>query len=94
VTPSPTADTNPPATSLRATRINQATGKATFKFASGEQGSTFTCKLDSKKSRACTSPKSYRNVAPGKHAFRVRARDRAGNRDATPVVKRFTIKRR
>jgi hypothetical protein len=30
---------------------------------------------------------------PGKHTFRVTARDRAGNVDATPAVKRFTIKR-
>ena len=94
MTPSPTADTTPPATSLRATRINQATGKATFKFASGEHGSTFACKLDNHKTKACTSPKSYTHVAPGKHVFRVRARDPAGNRDATPVVKRFRIKKR
>jgi hypothetical protein len=94
VTPSPTADTKPPATSLRATRINQATGKATFRFGSGEHGSTFVCKLDNKKTRACTSPKSYKHVAPGRHAFRVRAYDAAGNRDATPVVKRFRIKKR
>jgi hypothetical protein len=26
--------------------------------------------------------------------FRVKARDRAGNVDRTPIVKRFTIKRR
>jgi hypothetical protein len=29
----------------------------------------------------------------GKHVFRVNARDRAGNLDTTPAVKRFKIKR-
>jgi large repetitive protein len=92
VTPSP--DATPPATSLRKAKINQARRKATFRFGSGEQGSTFSCKLDNKKTRPCTSPKTYKRLAPGKHAFRVRARDAAGNRDATAVVRRFTIKRR
>ena len=38
--------------------------------------------------------KTYKKIAPGKHVFRVKARDRAGNVDATPTVKRFRIKRR
>ena len=95
VTPSPTApDVTPPATSVRGTRINQAARKATFKFASGEPGSTFSCKLDKKQRRSCTSPKTYKKLAPGKHVFRVTARDRAGNLDGTPAVRRFKIKRR
>ena len=66
----------------------------TFRFASSEPGSSFACKLDTQRSRACTSPKTYRKLKPGKHVFRVRARDRAGNVDATPAVKRFTIRKR
>ena len=93
VTPTPPApDVTPPATSLRRTRINHAKAKATFRFASGEPGSTFACKLDSRKRRPCTSPKTYKKLEPGKHVFRVRARDRSGNRDATPAVRRFRIK--
>ncbi len=95
VTPTPaTPDVTAPATKLRSTQIQQATGKATFRFASGEPGSRFSCKLDKKPARPCSSPKSYRKLAPGKHVFRVTARDRAGNRDATPAVKRFKIERR
>jgi hypothetical protein len=95
VTPSPTpADVTPPATSLRRAQINQAKRKATFRFASGEPSSTFSCKLDKKKRRPCTSPKTYKKLAPGKHVFRVKARDRAGNLDATPAVRRFKIKKR
>ena len=95
VTPTPAApDTKPPRTSLRAARINQAKRKATFRFASGEAGSRFLCKIDKKKFKPCTSPKSYKKLKPGKHVFRVKARDRAGNVDRTPIVKRFRIKRR
>ena len=95
VTPAPAApDVTAPATSLRRTRLNHAARKATFRFGSGESGSTFACKLDRQRFRACTSPKTYRKLKRGKHVFRVKARDRAGNLDSTPVVKRFKIRRR
>jgi trimeric autotransporter adhesin len=99
VTPSPTPTSAPPdvtapATSLRRAQINQANRRATFRFASGEPGSTFSCRLDQKKITPCTSPKTYKKLKPGKHVFRVKARDRAGNLDTTPVVKRFRIKKR
>jgi trimeric autotransporter adhesin len=94
-TPTPAApDVTAPATSLRRSQINQAKRKATFRFASGEPDSTFSCKLDKKRFRACASPKTYKKLKPGKHVFRVKARDRAGNLDATPAVKRFKIKKR
>ncbi len=95
VTPAPAApDVTAPATSLRRTRLNHAARKATFRFGSGESGSTFACKLDRKRFRACTSPKTYKKLKRGKHVFRVKARDRAGNLDPTPVVKRFKIRKR
>ena len=94
VTPSPTPDTTPPRTSLRSARINQALRTATFRFASGEPGSRFLCKLDGYKYKACSSPKTYKKLAPGKHTFRVKARDRAGNVDRTPTIKRFRIRKR
>ncbi len=93
VTPAPEADTTAPRTLLRRTRINHARRKATFRFASGEAGSRFRCKLDRKSYKPCTSPKTYKKLKRGKHVFRVRARDRAGNVDKTPVVKRFRVKR-
>jgi hypothetical protein len=64
-----------------------------FRFASSEAGSRFRCKLDRKPYRACRSPRRYR-VRAGRHAFRVFAVDRAGNRDRTPVVFRFRVRRR
>ena len=94
VTPAPaTADKTAPRTLLRTAKISQAKRKATFRFASGEQGSTFQCKLDRKRFKRCASPKTYKRLKPGKHVFRVKARDRAGNVDKTPMVKRFRIKR-
>jgi hypothetical protein len=96
VTPSPTtaADTTAPRTSLRRAQINQAQRKATFRFASSEPGSKFLCKLDKRTFKLCTSPKTYKKIEPGTHTFRVKARDRTGNVDATPTVKRFKIKKR
>jgi hypothetical protein len=98
VTPSPTPtaaspDTTPPKTRLRKSKINGAKRKATFFFASGEDGSKFLCKLDKRKFKPCTSPKTYKKLRRGKHVFRVKARDRAGNVDRTPTVKRFNIAR-
>ena len=99
VTPSPSPtppppDVTPPKTRLRAAQVNSAKRKATFRFGSGEKGSKFLCKLDKKKYKRCTSPKTYKKLKPGKHVFRVKARDRAGNVDRTPMVKRFRISRR
>ena len=94
VTPSPTTDSAAPSTALRRARINQARRKATFRFASSERGSSFVCKLDSKRYKGCTSPKTYGRLAAGKHVFRVKARDRAGNVDATPTTRRFRIRKR
>ena len=93
VTPAPAPDVSRPRR-RSAAQINQAKRKATFRFASGEPGSKFACKLDRKSYKRCTSPKTYKKLAPGKHVFRVRARDRAGNVDRTPTVKRFKIKKR
>jgi hypothetical protein len=61
---------------------------------SGEPGSEFSCRLDKQRSKGCTSPKTYNKLKPGSHVFRVQARDRAGNRDATSVVERFKISKR
>jgi hypothetical protein len=98
VTPSPAPapaapDVTAPRTSLRRAQIQRAKRSATFTFASGEPGSRFSCKLDRRTFRRCTSPKTYRKLEPGTHVFRVRARDRAGNRDPTPALKRFRIEK-
>jgi Ca2+-binding RTX toxin-like protein len=66
--------------------------RVAFRFASNEPGSRFLCKLDRKPYRGCTSPRAYW-IKAGRHAFRVFAIDRAGNRDPTPVVFKFRLRR-
>jgi large repetitive protein len=57
---------------------------AKFRFASTEPQSTFQCKLDGKKWKACANP-FKRSVKPGRHRFKVRAIDRFGNVDPSPA---------
>ncbi|HKF15231.1 MAG TPA: hypothetical protein VKB13_08405, partial [Gaiellaceae bacterium] len=63
---------------------------ATFSFAANEPA-TFSCSLDDADYLDCTSPHTYGSLAAGAHVFRVRARDRAGNVDATAAEHRWTI---
>jgi hypothetical protein len=79
-------DTVRPNTSLVAKPKARTTSRtATFRFRSTETGSTFQCKLDRGAWKACASPKTYRSLARGAHTFQVRAKDKAGNVDATPA---------
>ncbi|MFN8218163.1 MAG: hypothetical protein U0R71_16345 [Solirubrobacterales bacterium] len=64
----------------------------TIKFGSSTGGATFQCKLDKKKFAKCKSPKTYKNLKPGKHTFKVKA-GAGGTYDSSPVVKKFTIKK-
>jgi CSLREA domain-containing protein len=85
-------DRRPPRTRvLRQPRRVPQGGIARFAFTSNEAGSRFQCRLDGGKFRACKSPKKYRGLRPGRHVFRVRAIDAAGNVDRTPVKRRFEV---
>lgn len=66
---------------------------AKFKFSATEAGATFQCKLDRKPFKSCRSPKTYKKLKPGKHVFKVRAIDKAGNVDPTPAERKFTVLR-
>jgi DNA-binding beta-propeller fold protein YncE len=65
----------------------------TFRFGADTSKDTFECKLDAKAWAACTSPKTYGKLAFGRHTFRVRATDPAGNVDPTPAVQNFKVVR-
>ncbi len=92
--PPPPPDVTPPNTRITAAPKRRTTAhRATFRFRSTEAGSTFRCKLDRRPWRRCTSPKRYRNLRLGRHTFRVRAWDRAGNADPTPAIRRWSITR-
>jgi hypothetical protein len=87
-------DTVAPRTTITRRPPNRGRSRrVTFRFASNEAGSRFQCKRDSKAFAACNSPKRYR-LKRGRHRFRVRAVDPAGNVDPSPASDRFRILRR
>ena len=86
-------DTTPPDTTIDTGPSGTVTSSsASFAFSANESGSTFQCSLDSTTAyTACSSPKDYSGLAAGSHTFRVRAIDAAGNVDATPASRTWTI---
>jgi hypothetical protein len=63
----------------------------TFAFSSSEAGSTFECALDGAPFSSCSSPSTIAVASDGSHAFRVRARDSAGNTDASAATRSFAL---
>jgi hypothetical protein len=66
--------------------------KAVFKFTSSIAGSTFTCAVDGKAAKPCTSPFKKR-VRYGKHTVVITATSPAGGVGA-PVTVKFKVKKR
>ena len=64
---------------------------ATFRFASSEAGSSFRCRLDGGSWAGCSSPSDYSSLTPGSHTFDVSAIDAAGNADADPATRTWTV---
>lgn len=64
---------------------------ATFHFSATESGATFECSWEGAAFSACTSPAIFQSLTEGSHTFRVRARDIAGNVDATPAARTVTV---
>lgn len=82
--------TAPKVTITKAPKAKSASTTAKFKFKSNEGGSKFQCKLDKGKFKSCKSPKTYKKLKPGKHVFKLRATDKAGNVSKT-VKRKFTV---
>ncbi len=82
-------DSKPPDTTItKKPQKRSAKKRVRFEFKSSEKGSQFACKLDRKPYRPCSSP--YRKkVGVGRHKFKVRAIDDAGNADPTPAKAKF-----
>jgi Right handed beta helix region len=85
-------DTTPPETSISAKPASM-TGSTSAKlfFAASEEGSSFECELDGGGWSSCSSPTTYAGLSLGSHQFSVRAKDPAGNVDATPAAWQWTI---
>jgi hypothetical protein len=89
----PPPDTTAPQTKIKSGPSGTThSEKATFKFSSNESGSKFQCRLDNKSWGSCKSPRTYKNLKDGQHTFRVRAKDRAGNVDATAAKRTWSVK--
>ncbi|MDA0160478.1 putative metal-binding motif-containing protein [Solirubrobacter ginsenosidimutans] len=70
----------------------QTVTSETFKPVSSEPtGATFECSLDDAPFTSCPSPVTLTGLASGKHSFRSRTIDRAGNVDATAASRTWTI---
>ncbi len=84
-------DFRPPETSITSGPSGAITQtSATFAFTSTESGS-FKCKLDTGTWESCSSPKALSSLSEGEHTFSVQAIDAAGNADATPATRTFTV---
>jgi hypothetical protein len=89
--PPPTTDTKAPTAMItKGPKAKSTSTTAKFKFTSNESGSRFECKLDKGKFKKCKSPKTYKKLKLGKHVFKVRAIDKAGN-VGKPVKRQFTV---
>ncbi|QIN79058.1 S8 family serine peptidase [Rubrobacter marinus] len=88
----PPQDTTAPETSISSgpSGTTKSTS-ASFGFAASEPVSRFECSLDGAAFAACASPTAYSGLTSKAHSFRVRAVDRAGNVDATPAVRNWTV---
>jgi hypothetical protein len=85
-------ETDPPKTSITKGAPNKLDKtKVKFKFTSSEPDSTFECKLDQKEFKPCASPKKVKRLDDGKHKFKVRAIDAAGNVDPSPAKDKFKV---
>lgn len=87
-----TIDTRAPDTSITSGPQGPSnSAEATIAFASDESGATFECRLDAGAYTACVSPSAYSALSEGAHTVLVRARDAAGNLDASPASRAFTV---
>ena len=87
-----TVDTIVPDTTINSTPPLLSNNRAaSFSFSSNEAGALFQCSLDGAAFANCNSPRNYTGLADGSHTFQVRARDAAGNIDATPASYTWTI---
>jgi hypothetical protein len=63
----------------------------TFEFTSNEMNVIFECSIDNGGFTACRSGDTFGPIGDGAHAFAVRARDRAGNTDASPAIHAWQV---
>jgi lysophospholipase L1-like esterase len=84
-------DTTPPETTITAGPLGPTSDSTpTFSFASSEP-SSFECSVDGRAFAGCTSPHTTAALSDGAHSFHVWASDTAGNTDASPARRDFSV---
>lgn len=87
-------DLTPPETTLvSGPKARTRDKRPEFVFASNDPTAKFECSYDKEPWRVCSSPKN-KKVDVGKHRFRVRAKDVAGNVDRSAIKVKFKRKAR
>jgi hypothetical protein len=85
-------DVTPPNTSISSGPPNTTNStSASLGFSSSESGSSFHCSIDASPTSSCSSPAVYSSLALGPHTFLVAATDAAGNTDASPAIRKWTV---
>ncbi len=86
-----TSDTTAPQTTIDSGPTGTISSTATsFSFFS-EANASFECQLDAGGWTACSSPRTYSDLADGQRTFAVRATDAAGNTETAPATRTFTV---
>lgn len=96
LTPTAPPDTTPPDTLITTGPADGATvtqNSVDFEFTGDPSDDTasFECRLDDGAFAGCTTPLTLADLSNGRHTFAVRAIDAAGNIDATPAARSFTV---
>ena len=92
VSTAPPSDTTPPDTTITSGPTGTTTDNSpTFAFTATEANSVFECRVDSGAWADCTSPWTTAALSDGAHSVSVRATDVAGNTDASPATRSFTV---
>jgi hypothetical protein len=87
-----TIDTVAPTTTItKAPPAADNTVMPVFMFTSNETSVTFDCSLDNAGFVACQPGQTFGPIGDGPHSFAVRARDRAGNVDASPAIYAWNV---
>lgn len=95
--PAPAEENRIPPPVTPETKIDKHPGKRTssttakFAFSSSEAAGTFRCKLDHAAFKPCRSPRTFKNLGPGKHTFEVEAIDAKGKADPSPPIFNWTV---
>lgn len=85
----------PHGTKITKSKIKKTKHKAVFKFTASGTVTGFQCELKKPHKKhasysSCSSPKTYKHLAPGHYKFKVRAVNSAGP-DPSPATKTFSI---